>query len=291
MAVITLMLAVNFNVSAQLGGALNRAKNAVQSATGSSTNSNNATENVISNTVQLSSQERSTVDKLLDESKRTAPRVKELSDYQRDYDHIRDWFGKSASKPVGSHQTVESAKAFKAAIEARTAENLAMFCVLFEVPNNYDCSKALDDYDFENKRGDFPRLKQAVRNAIGDNNASKPDGIVQEIDNYLTIINLAADLVPQGKVEHRADGQMEITIDWSKAGVLSGMVQERDGKPVIIMSGKVAPLDNATFVSECTKLDIVQTLLKKENSETQHDKYWLALASLQRIVEAQRNSK
>ena len=298
MAAIVVILAASINVQAQLGGALNRAKEAVQSGTSgqsSTTQSTTAQPAVPAAGQQLTPAERAAVEKLLDESKRTAPRVKEISDYQRDNEHIRDWFGRTAGKPVGEHQTVESAKAFKAAIEARNNENLAMFCVLFEVPANYDCSKALDEFDFANQRGNFPRLKQSVRNAVGDNNASKPDGVVEEINKYRTVMSIAADLVPRGTVEHRPDGQMQITIDWSVAGTLSDMVQVRDGRTVFVdvhRSGLIAPLDNATFVAECIKLDIVQTLLKKETDDpkAQRDQYWLALSAIQSLVQAQRNS-
>jgi RNA-binding protein YhbY len=70
------------------------------------------------------------------------------------------------------------------------------------------------------------------------------------------------------------------------------MVQVRDDKTVFVNGGLIAPLDNATFVAECIKLDIVQTLLKKEtdDSKAQRDQYWLALSAIQSLVQAQRNS-
>jgi len=293
-AIAICLAATTIGAQAQLGNtirnAANAAKNATTQAAGNTTDGNSAAGNIISNSVAtatLTSEQRAAADKLLDESKRTAPKVSELCDYQRDYELIRNWFGKAASKSVGDFQTVESAKAFKAAIEARTAENREIFCALFQVPANYDCSKLLDDYQF-GFRGNKPSIKDEVR-AISDAMYSAGEKLCEELDNYQTVLALAADLVPRGKIEGDIQTGATITIDDLRAGLFR--VGSKDGKFVFYnRNGQVAPCDNEQFVPECTKLDIVQTLLKKENSETQSDQYWLALASIQRLVEAQKNS-
>jgi len=297
MATIVVILAVSIQVQAQLGGAVNRARNAAQQTVRNATEQatqatgNNAAGNIISNSVAtatLSSEQRTAIAKLQDESQRNAPKVKELSDYQRDFDLIRDWFGKAAMKPVGLVQTRESAQAFKAAIEARTAENREIFCALFQVPANYDCSKLTDDYDFS-FMGNSPNIKDEVR-AVSDAVVSAGEELRKELENYQVVLALAADLVPRGKIEGDIQTGATITIDDLRAGLFR--VGSKDGKFVFYnRAGQVAPCDEDQFVRECKKLDIVQILLKNEGSEKQSDQYWLALASLHRFNEAQRNSK
>ena len=284
---IAICLAATTSAHAQVGGALNRARNAVEQTTRNTPSAvtENAAQTVATQT--LSPEQQNALAKLLDESKRKAPKVKELSDYQRDHELIRNWFGKAVSKSVGDFQTVESAKAFKAAIEARTAENREIFCALFQVPANYECSKLTDEYDFS-FRGNAPNIKDEVRSA-SDAAYSAGDELKKELENYQMVLHLAADLVPSGRVEGDIQTGAEITIDDLRAGLYR--VRQKDGKLVFYdFNGVIAPCDNAQFVSECTKLDIVQTLLKKEKSETQSDKFWLALTAIQRLVQAQRNS-
>jgi len=286
-AIAICLTATTISVQAQLGGALNRARSAAGQATQNvpSTVTEKATQ--VATTQMLSSEQQNALAKLLDESKRTAPKVKELSDYQRDYELIRNWFGKAESKSVGDVQTKESAQAFKAAIEARTAENREIFCALFQVPANYDCSKLTDDYDF-GFRGNAPSIKDEVRSA-NDAAYSAGDNLKQELENYQMVLSLAADLVPRGKIEGDIQTGAAITIDDLRAGLFR--VRQKDGQLVFYdVNGLIAPCENAQFVRECTKLDVVQTLLKKENSETQSDQYWLALTAIQRLVQAQRNS-
>ena len=294
MAAIAVILAASINVQAQLGGALNRAREAVQSGSSGTSGQQSTTAQPAqpaattpaaaqpAAAAQQPANQRAAIEKLNDPSKRTAKPVTELTgDQDMPGSDLRNFFTGFEKK------TSESVKAFKTAIDARHAENIEIYGALFEVPGNV--AEFVNNSHERDIRAQ--RFKPGVEKQL--KTVSSGDALMQEIINYNAIMSRAAGLAPKGTVVRLPDGKFEITIDWSRAGILSGMLQERDGRTVFVdihKSGMITPLDNVTFAGECQKYDNVQTLLKNENSEMQRDEYWLALQSIHTLVQTQRNS-
>ncbi len=317
-----LTLAVSGAANAQLGGALNRARQAAQRATGAANNATQAAENATtpppatphpdgvqawgSQIPKLTETEIAAIDRIMDESKRTAPEVPQLVGYKRlqdvDIKRLFSWGGAYEQFAL----TPETAKTFKAAIEARTAENLELLGMLYQIPDEYrdDPYRLLLDYDFgesgAQKHGggmdDWLLKTVSVQNADSETNAGNATyRLTTELEKYQEVMSAAEYRIWKGEVVHRDDGQIETTIDWNRAGAMSGMVFERDGKLVYVAkytSGLVEPLPQVSFLQFCTAFDVGQIILKREGVEPkdQRDEYWLALRCLQLIVEIQRNS-
>jgi hypothetical protein len=301
-------LAATTGAQAQIGNVLNKTKNAVkkeapkaatqtaEQAVGETATEQATGVSTASISGSIGATEKEALAKLLDESKRTAPKVKELCDYQRDYSLIRDWFGKQASRQVEDVQTVESAKEFKAAIEARTRENCGIYCALFEVPAGYDPAKLTDDYNFDFRyAADRPKMKDRVKSA-NEAASGAGDKLVEELDNYQTVMGLAADLVPRGKIVKDRDNPLLMTItldDLKQIAIGRCAVRYENGKPVFydrFASTAIVPLSDELYQGALRKYDIVLTLLRAEGSDTQKDAYWLAGHVRGIISMAQKNS-
>jgi hypothetical protein len=304
------MLAASINVEAQVGGALNRARDAVQSATGSSGSSETqqssttqpaATQSqpTVTPAVQLSSEERAAVEKLLDETKRNVAKLAILSEY---HTTIPAWFtGTGTADRVNiSNRPLEEVQAFRAAIEARTAENRAIFCALYQVPAGYDCSRLTDDYVFgERSRFEPPAIKDNVRAALGDNFHNAHDELVKELSRYQAIINRA-----KAEVKHVATikidgdfatGSANVTVEQLIVGKYTLLHMndkfyfveyDQNGRPYI------SPASEAAFNEETHRYNNLQALIRKDgaNMLDQYEEFWMINIIRSHMNMAQRNS-
>ena len=285
MAATALILAVSINVEAQ--NILQRARNAAQSATGNSGSTNNPVENAVSNTVSsasLTPDQRTAIDKLNDESKRTAPKVPELSG---DQDRGSNFF---AGVPKMSE---DDAKAFKAAIEARHAENLEIYAALWEVPGNV-AEFVENSHEREVSSQSYkPGVREAMSTQVPANN------LLKELTNYKAMITEFRRMVTnEGDVEIKgnfAEGSAETTIKSLVVG-LTGL-RWMDEKWVFVVSGNtpgtwiITPVDEERYNLQNAKYTNLLWLLNKgEGSLIQYDEYWKASILRSHLGIGQRNS-
>jgi hypothetical protein len=233
---------------------------------------------------KLSPEMQAAIDKLLNESKRTAPKVKELCDYQNRYDLIKDWFGINKGGLLAV-QTMESVKAFKTAIEARTNENREIFCALHQLPENYDCYNLTIDYQFDN--GTHPQIKEEAYQLIVS--APEADQLLKELDRYQQIMAIAGDEMPRdAKVEHQANNEMKITYILNVGLLTAGL---KDGDWVFYgTENLITPADQKEIDDLRTICDMVQTILRRTPPADQYDGYWVASNVSSRAFVAQKNS-
>ena len=332
MAAMALMLAVNFSAHAQLGGALNRVRQAAQKATqavDAATGNNSAGQNSGNpiteaastaasaagvpaatpgygeNVPQLTAAERAALDKIMDESKRSAPLVPELSDRIKLGELMQGSIDRgTAGTQLGFRWTPQEAAAFKEGLIARTAENLELISVLYKVPEVHrdNLWGMLDDYDFENLNygGKITKEPLSMTDGVFQNFSDTSDArdkLTGELKSYQTLITMATRRVPKGTVKHGADNEIEIVFDRPIQVGLCAQGPDENGNQVFWSEGPagkpiITPVAQDMFRARCIEYDIFQTLLKRENVEPagQRDEYWLALQALQTIVQAQRNS-
>jgi hypothetical protein len=292
MAAIALILAASIHVQAQLGGALNRAKEAVQSGSSGTSGQQTTTAQPAQTaaapaaTAQLPAAQRAAIEKLNDESKRTAPKVAELvKDADSPGGAISKFFEDFDKIPVADIQ------AFKAKIEARNTENIEIFGALWEVPGNaaefVENSHERDIGGQSFKSG----VSEALSTQVPANN------LLEELANYKRVMGWAQRLVNQmAKVKIDGDlasGKANTTVEEILVGQHTlGWRNEQwvflipgpDGHPII------APADDAQFQSERAKYTNAVWLLNKAGSNTQYHEYWVADIARGYIFQAQRNS-
>jgi hypothetical protein len=304
------MFATSIHTQAQLGGALNRAREAVQPAQPAATQPAAApaaaqpapaAQPVAAPAAQqLPAAQRAALDKLLDESKRDVAQLPVLSEY---HSTISAWFTGSGEKADGKNITtrpLEEVRAFKAAIEARTAENRAIFCALYQVPAGFDCSKLTENYIFgERSRQEPPEIREDVKAALGDKYHTVHDALIQEFSRYQSIINRA-----RGEVKETA--RIKIDGDFATGSAQTTVEQLIVGKYTFYtMNNKpyfvefdpnnrpfISPASEQAFNEERARYANLQTLIRKtgENMLDQFEEFWMVNVINSNMATAQRNS-
>ena len=291
------------HAGAQAGGALNRARNAAEQATKQATDAaQKATgqpaaqpaegQSVIpgaSSSSGLSSAQQAAVAKLLDPSKRSAPRVAELGEgAERPGGELRKFFQEMPQKSVADVQ------AFKAKLEAHHAENLEIFALLFDFQGN-----AADFVENSHERDiTQTRTKDGVRNAMGISSADEE--LKNELVRYKDIIGRARQSVSESaKITISGDmasGNASYRVESFTIGIHFLGVQDDEFLFFVTdrtrpNNRRVTPVENPQFVAEATRYDQLQNLLKRgETNENQYEEYWKALIALQVMVPAQKRS-
>jgi hypothetical protein len=285
MAAIALMLAANISVQAQVGGALNRARNAAQGATQGTTNTpagEAVTEKAAATdaTATLSPEMRAAIDKLKDESKRSAPAVKELSNESV----LDDWFsgtGANRGNDIHTLHTEAEVKAFKAAIEARTKENLEIYLAFYGV-YNHDTRYFMNTYEIERDTEGFkPEVKEVVK--MDD---FRP--LRDELFNYKTAMSRATNMVSlYGEVKRGASGELE------RVNLLNitGLEKTPEGA-VFRINGIITPERNDVYERFVNRFLYAKILLHIDGGEQgkQYNGYLIAEMGNDVYKEAQVNS-
>jgi len=297
MAAIVVILAASINVQAQLGGALNRAREAVQ-GTGQQNTGNQQTQQQQSSTTtvqpaaapaaaQQPANQRAAIDKLMNESRRSAPPVTELTgDQDRGGSPMRTFF---AGIPKMSEDDV---KAFRAKIDARHAENLEIFAALWEVPGNAaefvenSHARVIEGLSFR------PGVSEALSTQTPAN------GLKQEIINYKAMITEFRRMVTnEGDVEIKgnfADGSAETTMKSLVVGITG--LRWMDEKWVFVVKGNlpnewiITPVDENMYNLQNAKYTNLLWLLNKEGSIHQYDEYWKASVARNYLGMGQKNA-
>jgi hypothetical protein len=237
----------------------------------------------------LSAAQQAAVGKLLDESKRTAPLVAELGEgAERPGGELRLFFQQMPQK------TVAEVQEFKTRLEARHAENLEIFTLLFDFQGD-----AAEFVETAHERDvSQTSLKEGVREAMG--NSFADDRLRGELTRYKTFFATArqavshnARIIINGDM---ASGNASYTVEQMTVGIHFLGVQ--DDVHLFFVTDRnypgnrrITPIDNAQFVAEATRYDQLQNLLKRgDTNEGQYEEYWKALIALQVMVPAQRAS-
>jgi hypothetical protein len=280
MATIVVMLAVNISVQAQLGGALNRARNAVNNATNNSVGeavTERAAETVA--TATMLPEMRAAIDKLKDESKRSVPPVKELSSESA----TDDWFnGTGAKRGEDIHliHTEAEVKAFKAAIEARTKENLEIYLALYGI-YNHDTRYFIRDYEIAR---DIEDIKPEAK-AVVTMDDFRP--LRDELFNYKSIMSRAGQKVSvYGSVERGASEEV------TSIKILNLDLEDSPSGPVLKENGIITPLKSEVYDRIYYRFLYVKNLLQIEGGEEakQYDDFLIAEVGSNVLKDAQENS-
>jgi hypothetical protein len=300
MAAGAVILTVNFSVQAQLGGALNRAKEAVQSGTSGqqstttqpaqpaagSTGSPSTAQPAAAQSVaaQQPTNQRAALDKLMNESRRTAPKVPEIvSGASRQGGAMRKFLSDDIYK-----MSVEEIQAFKAKVEARNAENIEIYGALWDVPGNV--AEFVEKNDFSSMGQ--PSMKAGVSDALSSSSAA--DELLAELSNFKLLIS-------EAKSKATEYATIRIEGDYSTGSATSYVDRLSVGQHYIFREGDnwmfktgnppiVSPVDEGTFQSEITKYTNVLWLLNKAGSKFQYDEYWKADIARRNMRLAQRYS-
>ena len=290
MTMIALALAFSIQADAQLGGAINRARNAVNSATGNT--GNTATDNVINNTVasaKLTPEQRDAIAKLTDESKRKAKKSAMLSS---DGPRLSDWFTGQMGGKSFPDRTPEELQALKAEIEPRHAENVEIYCTLWEIEG--DCKKFVESHDFD--RVVQPSIKPEVREAL--NSPFAGDELEKELGRYNAIMGYAKQYVrPYAKIKIDGDfstGSATTTVESLTAGVY--FVRYFDNVPYFAIMDErgnpvITPASEQAYNQVRNGFTNAQWVLRIDGSAYQYEDYWVADVAKSTMAIAQRNSK
>jgi hypothetical protein len=300
------ILAVNMSVQAQLGGALNRARQAAEQATQGATGNAPATGNPVGEAVSERAAEtaatatlppeiRTAIAKLQDESKRSAPAVKGLSDGE-----WRDWFNGG----IFQHSEAD-VKTLKAAMEARTKENLEILCALYEYPAGYDCRNFFNDYELDrsgtakrkDKTGDEIKMKESVK---ADHSGIDSE-LLKELRSYASfmfnlkglIFDLTLDPQKTRVVTQQATGnrfpvaffQNERT-DEIKVGADVGAVYQ----VFKASNGLTAPMTQELYDRRLKDITYANILFYQDWAKDQPDEYLTVKLALEKLPEIQANS-
>jgi hypothetical protein len=278
-----------------LGGALNRAKEAVQSGNSGASGQQTTTAQPAAavpaavGSQNLTAEQRTAIAKLTDESKRTAKKSEMLSGDFR----ISDWYGTSMLGPGFRERTVEEIQAIKAEIEPRHAENVEIYCTLWEIEG--DCTTFIENHDFGSVVQ--PSMKPSVREAL-NNSTLASDVLFRELDRYGAIMSRAkATVRANAKINIDGDlasGSAKTTVEEIVAGRYTVwyfdeqphfVIFDEGGKPVI------TPASEQAYNDTRNELINAMWMLNKAGSPTQYHEYWVADIARGTMAIAQRNSR
>lgn len=284
-------LSTNFTVQAQLGGVLKKAKEKTKEVVKEAADpkkSTSMTETVTQKATQaaLPEEQRIAIAKVLDESKREVPPVEMLGHNAEERGGaIRKFMGDSISRLPS-----ERVQQVKAKIDARHNENKAIYCALWEVPD--DCDAFIEEQDFDR---DQLKMKPGVKEAINDYFAI--ERLLKELNRYQIIISSAKQQVTQ-LADISIEGDMlkgaNTTINRLSVGL--NLLGTRDGKYIFLRrdefgNGIITPAEDVMYEQERTKYINLGNILRKADPEAkQYTEYWKADIAASAIFRAQRNS-
>jgi hypothetical protein len=297
MMAIAFILAVSNSANAQLGGALNRARQAAQGATNTSVGeavTERAAETVA--TATLPPEIKAAADKLNDESKRSAPAVKLLGrDTGSDIDY---WFGVNR-EDIHKIHTEADVRAMKAAVEARTKENIEILFALYNFPAGYDSRNLFNDYTIkwpvvENKKtNEYVKVKEAAQEKGSPIFNENP--LLSELNSSQYFWERAKFWLPGGSQAFRnAEGKSLEPVIKELAVGYSETKDPQDGftKSVFrTLKNQIAPLDDVVYERLFQKYTYAKIIFHQEGAADQSDEYVIAQAAVERLIEAQANSE
>jgi hypothetical protein len=228
--------------------------------------------------------QRTAIDKLKDESKRTAPKVPEIiSGASRQggamHKFLTDDFYKMSDDEM---------LAFKAKLEARNAENIEIYSALWEVQGNV--AEFVEKHDFGSVSQ--PSMKPGVSEAMST--TTPANELLAELSNFKLLIS---------EVKSKATEYATIRIegDYATGSATSYVDRLSVGTHYIVREGNnwmfktgspplVQPAGEDAYKSEHTKYTNIRVLLRIDGSAHQHEAYWKADIARRTIVMAQRYS-
>ena len=220
----------------------------------------------------LTAEEQTALEKLFDESKRTAPKVDELDPYipGSTDSAIRSFFEKL------DKMSNDELNAWKEKLEARNNENIEIFNVL---GTTTDGEKV---------------MKPHIRQEISNRNSMADHRLTEELKYYNSIMSRA-------KTPIERLGKVKIDGDMNKGGTFNTKVEElrvgtaslvtKDGKMYFSVHGMITPLEENYFNSEYENLKKCLTILRKPAGQPQYEEYWKGDILRGTMFQAQRNSK
>jgi len=308
MAAGAVILAVNISAQAQLGGAVNRARDAAKQTTQGATNNAPATNTPVgeavteraaetATTAAMPPEVRTAIDKLKDESKRSAPAVKLLGrDTGSDIDY---WFGVNR-EDIHKIHTEADVRAMKVAVDARTKENIEILFALYNFPAGYDSRNLFNDYNIkwpvvENKKtNEYVKVKEAAQDKGSPMFNANP--LLNELNSSQYFWAKASEVwLPGGsKAFRNAEGKSLEPVIRDLAVGYSDAKDPSDGftKSVFrTIKNQIAPLDDVVYERLFKKYSYAKIIFYQEGAADQSDEYVIANAAVERLIEAQANSE
>lgn len=274
---------------AQLGNVLKKAKDkakeVVQETTKETTKETVIQESVTETvkTVAAPPDIRAAIDKLTDESKRETPNVWAL-----EYGAERG--GGATGGETKNHATYiinipsktrEEVLAFKKELEARHAENMAIYAALFDtagIANSQDIERDLKDFKYK------PGAKEAL------SNTTKHHALLEDILRYHSLMDRARGSVTEWARIEIKNGRAEV--DLLQVG--TRFVTQRNGEFYFIYNdggeNVVGPADEEMFQLSRNKYSNLALLLRQEPPTAQYPELGVAQVANQFIFMAQKNS-